>query len=1094
MRRIHWLGVTILVGVTASANPSISTRFPAGSLIIPMDVCYQNADLRFAGYDKTFPGYCPGATVRTNGQLGANTSSGATRAYGLVWRLLQQSPAIPVNVIVASGKSTVSQVDLNISGSAPVVRNLLHPSGGSLTTADISLAAIDYHGGPFVIDAAYAGAVRTFLAGDAARSSPRFANVIVHEARIGFAADVNQTLSGNPVKMAVLNIPDESPIAAKETTYDTNHRSYGYETGFQPTLCAMGLDESSVAGCCSDPGGGYGGGSCGSSEGRYGGTSGTVFDRFDSPASLASGLGPGGYDLLFLPHWVSWTNDGKAAGTQAGTANQTTVNTTISSFLDAGGALFASCAAISGFETASNNDKVATRTMYGTPTSPGPLMTTNGVYVNSVDIYGNGNWSGLVPTPLGVRATEPWTFGDPSSLLTQIGDFGLVIDQFPVHVENFHPHPARGSTYRAGVQKMVTLASPNMELETFFHKDNNPARGPIVYMGQHGLMNALAGQRLVMNAILMIRHLNPLPTPELTRSSPVAYGGRIYQGTYIETAASTTYPPTPGHFREYSLASLSGANVSAFDAVTANWDAADLVPSAATRTLYTKNPSSAALISFVSSNAGALWSAMNVSSSAAAATAISGIRAGKLGGIDHSTPAIVRPSNLVSGGAARPVIALAGAADGMLHAFYISGGTGMPAPGTELWAYIPSSQLGRIANYAAVVNGSPMVSDVFYGGAWHTLVAITMGNMVEDNVAATYDHNFNSPGLRGTIEVLDVSDTAAPLFRWVASDTFTSGTTSYVMGQASGASHGVIFSNGRRQDVFYVATNNQNSGTPVPAVNVYALDVETGAPVWRWNHSYTRTTNVVQSGTTFWPLPNAVPGVPAVINRRGDGSPDDRIYFGDLEGGVWEIGAIAGGPVRLLYPDPAALPAIASPIINPVTLYRDNSGLRELMVAFTRGSADFMDGATSSYVTVLRPEWPSSTASPCAMRLDLLAPGAGGPVGERFAGGVTVQGGDAYVMTSYGPLSGGTLLTGRTDDGNLRRINLDSATFTASYLVKKGAGEATVNSDGSVIATSLAGITDISGTANAVSRNTNGLAVNHRSIKPMSIRAWLDLH
>lgn len=97
----------------------------------------------------------------------------------------------------------------------------------------------------------------------------------------------------------------------------------------------------------------------------------------------------------------------------------------------------------------------------------------------------------------------------------------------------------------------------------------------------------------------------------------------------------------------------------------------------------------------------------------------------KLGGIDHSSPAVVGASPYLRTGvfATRPAVAYAAGWDGMLHAFYVSGdtswtaeGRSIPAgtlPGTELWALVPPGQVGNLAFNHAVVDGSINVVDVF---------------------------------------------------------------------------------------------------------------------------------------------------------------------------------------------------------------------------------------------------------------------------------------------------------------------------------------------------------------------------------------------
>jgi type IV pilus assembly protein PilY1 len=102
----------------------------------------------------------------------------------------------------------------------------------------------------------------------------------------------------------------------------------------------------------------------------------------------------------------------------------------------------------------------------------------------------------------------------------------------------------------------------------------------------------------------------------------------------------------------------------------------------------------------------------------------------RLGGIDHSTPAVVGPSKYITGPTYvnRPVVAYAGARDGMLHAFYVSpggsavatawsaDGDSVPAnvtPGQELWAIVPPGQIPRLAYNDAMVDGTINVVDVF---------------------------------------------------------------------------------------------------------------------------------------------------------------------------------------------------------------------------------------------------------------------------------------------------------------------------------------------------------------------------------------------
>lgn len=85
-------------------------------------------------------------------------------------------------------------------------------------------------------------------------------------------------------------------------------------------------------------------------------------------------------------------------------------------------------------------------------------------------------------------------------------------------------------------------------------------------------------------------------------------------------------------------------------------------------------------------------------------------RSKRLGGIEHSTPAVMTRSKLVTAATAtaRDKIVFAGGDDGMLHAFFAGhydvnandgiGGYSSAGTGREIWAYIPGNLLGSLQN------------------------------------------------------------------------------------------------------------------------------------------------------------------------------------------------------------------------------------------------------------------------------------------------------------------------------------------------------------------------------------------------------------
>src|SRR5262249_52519132 len=197
-----------------------------------------------------------------------------------------------------------------------------------------------------------------------------------------------------------------------------------------------------------------------------------------------------------------------------------------------------------------------------------------------------------------------------------------------------------------------------------------------------------------------------------------------YIGTYVEqTQPAKAYPPWKGHFRQYPPGALQNTNVTAFATPVKDWDAADHIASQAAqyaagntnaRNVFTAIPISGVPTHYPSTaaNAATLKDQMGYTTVQETTDAINGILAGGLGGVDQSTPAIIGPSP-IAGAPTRPTVAYVGALDGMLHCILVSGSAGSATPGDELWAYIPRTQLNQIGVYAAGVDRSPQVADVF---------------------------------------------------------------------------------------------------------------------------------------------------------------------------------------------------------------------------------------------------------------------------------------------------------------------------------------------------------------------------------------------
>ena len=330
------------------------------------------------------------------------------------------------------------------------------------------------------------------------------------------------------------------------------------------------------------------------------------------------------------------------------------------------------------------------------------------------------------------------------------------------------------------------------------------------------------------------------------------------------------------------------------------------------------------------------------------------------GGVVHSTPAIVAPStNIDLGPAKRPTVAYVGGYDGQLRAIYVSGGSRYTGPsttvslppsnlpansprmgapggnvfstdwasqfaagttppaGTELWSFIPASQLAGLAGNNARVDSSPVYMDVFVDltgsglREWHTILAFTIGTtgnelvcfdisnplkpvILWDIVGSSFQWGPGYPQVPGTtlqnastggtFDIQWVEPTA--YFRFPPSAdpgrTFTGLYDYSALGGSVGLSVGQLRAGLQPVYAIYAATNAAvpTAGGLGKGLEVFAIDIATGQKIWQWEEPYTQT----------W-VPNAVPPVVSLITGV-DGV--QRLYVGDAEGRIWELDAGTG--------------------------------------------------------------------------------------------------------------------------------------------------------------------------------------------------------
>src|SRR5256712_4696267 len=240
-------------------------------------------------------------------------------------------------------------------------------------------------------------------------------------------------------------------------------------------------------------------------------------------------------------------------------------------------------------------------------------------------------------------------------------------------------------------------------------------------------------------------------------------------------------------------------------------------------------------------------------------------RAWKLGDIFHSTPVLVTPPVLALNDssyqafkttqASRTKVLIAGANDGMLHAFRES-------DGVELWAFIPPDLLDNLktltdtgGDHQFYVDSSPIATDIKVGSTWKTIVVFGMRR----GGAFYY--------------ALDITDTTNPLWMWSFTDSKIAETWSEPsIGKVkiSGSDKYVAFFGGG----YDTASNNSHGKA------FFAVDLSNGTKLWEY---YKDGTADDRQYMNFSLAENST-----AVDLNNDGYVD-RVYIGDVGGQLWKF-------------------------------------------------------------------------------------------------------------------------------------------------------------------------------------------------------------
>lgn len=285
-------------------------------------------------------------------------------------------------------------------------------------------------------------------------------------------------------------------------------------------------------------------------------------------------------------------------------------------------------------------------------------------------------------------------------------------------------------------------------------------------------------------------------------------------------------------------------------------------------------------------------------------------------------------SSKAAGATARLGMVYVASNDGMLHAFTAT-------DGQESWAYVPSIVMPNLykladatydVNHRYFVDGTPTVGDVYFGGAWHTILVGGLNNGgrgyyaldVTNPASPTVLWEFTSNTAAGTAYISDADlgysygnpiitkryPNWLPLHNYIAGDRYTNGssvysvTTNYLSGNVFGATDtsnttDITAASGPAWTV--IVTSGYNNVSPGNGKGyIYVLDAQNGTILRKIGTNVgdtnTAAPTMAASPTGCVTVPNGPSGLARInawIDNRMTDNAAQQIYGGDLYGNLW---------------------------------------------------------------------------------------------------------------------------------------------------------------------------------------------------------------
>jgi type IV pilus assembly protein PilY1 len=271
----------------------------------------------------------------------------------------------------------------------------------------------------------------------------------------------------------------------------------------------------------------------------------------------------------------------------------------------------------------------------------------------------------------------------------------------------------------------------------------------------------------------------------------------------------------------------------------------------------------------------------------------------------------------------RTGIVYVGANDGMLHAFDA-------ATGEETWAYIPRMLLGKLyrladKNYGNqhtfFVDGSPVASDVYFGGQWHTILVGGLG-----------------AGGRGYYAI-DVTTPNDPHILWeFSSDTDAD------LGLTLGKPEVTKLKDGTWVVIFASGYNNVSPGSGHGIL--FVLNAATGAVIRK-----------IDTGAGSTGTPAGLAQIRAWVDTASVDNTALRVYSGDNLGNVWRFDI--NGDIGAAGYDAQLLATLTGPSgnVQPVTARPELAQVKGQAVVYVGtgrylGTSDLSDSSVQSIYAI----------------------------------------------------------------------------------------------------------------------------------------------